>query len=153
MSRNFFSTLEIGKLVVFLNSEHTRGKITKLAGRSGNSYATFNAGKKFTDTRGTDRYEVVNLTNARTIEIRIFKGTLKASRILACVEFCHAVARWIQSASLTECEDWSSLWAYVKKHVSDYCHLIAFFEPEHANALATCERQSKGVCAVVASEQ
>jgi hypothetical protein len=42
-----------------------------------------------------DRYQMVNFTNPKTVEIRVFKGSMMPVTILACVEF--AQAAWLFS--------------------------------------------------------
>lgn len=131
LSRRFFSQLALGKFVVFINSDNqeVRRNIRKLAGRDSNGYACIEK-KKLTQIHGENgRYEAVNLTNSATIEVRIFKGTLKASHVLADIEFCHAVAYWVSQCSILECESWLSFWAYVLKNKKQYRNLVAFFDP------------------------
>lgn len=43
---------------------------------------------------GGDRYLAINLQNASTIELRMFKGSLKIERILSAIEFSHAVVQY-----------------------------------------------------------
>lgn len=126
LSRNWFSPLTIGKLTVFINSPATRSQIVKLAGRECPSYAALKA-KKLTCNYSDCRYEAVNLSNHKTIEIRIFKGTLNAGHILANIEFCHASAYWCAQVSMSDIESWESFFSYVKKQGKQYKHLIQFF--------------------------
>jgi hypothetical protein len=49
-----------------------------------------------------DRYEAVNLTNQRTIEFRIFRGTLRYESIMACIEFTRAVWHFTRVAAFHE---------------------------------------------------
>ena len=44
--------------------------------------------------RGGERYMAINLQNTETIEIRIFKGSLKYERVLSGIEFCHALVQY-----------------------------------------------------------
>lgn len=126
LSRNWFSPLTIGKLTVFINSPNTRANIVKLAGRECPSYAALKA-KKLTCNYSDCRYEAVNLSNPKTIEIRIFKGTLNTIHILANIEFCHAAAYWCAQVSMSDIESWPSFFDYVKKQGKQYKHLIQFF--------------------------
>jgi hypothetical protein len=124
LSRSFFTQLDIGKFVCFINSELHREHIRKIAGRDSASYAALK--KKTITSLGEGRYEAVNLTNHRTIEVRIFKGTLKASRVLASIEFCHALAHWVKTVSVAQCEDWGSFINYVRANRKEYKHLLSF---------------------------
>lgn len=132
LSRRFFSQLALGKFVVFVNSDNAtiRRNLRKLAGRDSNSYACISK-KTLCKAIHSDseRYEAVNLTNSATIEVRIFKGTLKASHILADIEFCHALAYWVRECSILRCESWEEFWAYVLKNKKQYRNLVNFFMP------------------------
>lgn len=134
MNRAFFTPLTIGKLLCFVNSDNreTSKNIVKLAGR--NSDYGERAKKYLKNTvqainHSRNRYEAVNLTNDHTIEIRIFKGTLKATRVLACIEFCHAAAYYVTQCSIKDMESWTGFMMYVKKQGRLYRNLINFFEP------------------------
>lgn len=51
--------------------------------------------------RAQSRYRAVNYKNKSTIEVRIFKGTLKASTIKASVELIDAIVKYIKGNSVT----------------------------------------------------
>jgi hypothetical protein len=44
--------------------------------------------------QGGERYLAINLQNTHTIELRMFKGSLKVERILSAIEFSHAVVTY-----------------------------------------------------------
>lgn len=90
--------LHIGKLVVFLNLPENKNFLAAFARRSDNSYAKFEK-KKLTDHRGTERYEVLNLTNTNTVEFRLFKGSLKLQTILATLDFVHSLVKYTKMCS------------------------------------------------------
>ena len=156
LSRAFFTPLVLGKLLVFLNSEATRAHIVVLAGRECPDFAAM-AKKKLTDVvskkkkynyrddtytctrervcRGntTSRYEALNLQNEKTVEIRIFKGTLNIEHVLADIEFCHAAAYWVTNCSIQDCENWSSFWSYVLAHKKEYTELVKYMSSDKRN--------------------
>jgi hypothetical protein len=150
MSRKFFTPLTLGKLLVFMNSEHTRPNIVRLAGRESHDYAAM-AKKKLTDIfhrkshynwqtdrttytldrtalNGTshNRYEALNLTPEKTIEARIFKGTLDVVHVLANIEFCHAACHHMRDCSIAQCESWTAFYVYVCQHKKLYPNLIKY---------------------------
>jgi hypothetical protein len=130
LSRAFFTQLGLGKLIVFINSDNpdVRRHIRSLAGRDSSHYAQIEKKKLACGClRSANRYEAVNLCNAKTVEIRIFKGTLKSDHILANLQFCHAVASWTAQCSIQDCENWDSFFAYVLNHRKSYKQLVAFF--------------------------
>lgn len=129
LSRAFFtSPLQIGKFVTFINSERNRPEVVKLAGRDSNGYAQFKKKRLSTAMYSSERYEAVNLTNDHTIEVRIFKGTLKVEHILSDIEFCHAVAHWVKEQGLQDFESWEKFKAWVIKNRKTYKYLSTFFK-------------------------
>ena len=132
VSKNFHTQLELGKMLVFLNSPKTRDNVTRIAGRTSAEYAAISPKKLTTAYRGENysRYEALNTTNSSTNEFRIFKGTLKTGRILANIEFVHALSMYVKQCSIRVCEDWPLFWAYVLKNRSIYRNLIAHFDTD-----------------------
>ena len=129
LSRSYFTQLEIAKFVLFINSEQTRPWVVTLAGRSCPEYAQLKK-KEIADIdrSNSDRYEAVNLQNNATIEVRIFKGTLKEEHVLADIEFCHALASWVKINSVQECDNWSAFMEFVGKHKKEYSNLLSYME-------------------------
>ena len=132
LSRSFFTQLEIAKLVVFMNSEATRPYVVSLAGRSSPEYAALKKKELAKiNAHHSDRYEAVNLQNNKTIEVRIFKGTLNTQHVLADIEFCDALARWVKFNTVEECENWYDFMAYVKDQ-GTYPNLVAYMAEREA---------------------
>ncbi len=52
--------------------------------------------------KGSERYYAVNLCNAKTIELRLFRGTLKYSTFMATLQFCHELVRVLKSMTVDE---------------------------------------------------
>lgn len=50
--------------------------------------------KSYARGRGGERYMAINMQNSTTIEIRMFKGSLKVERILSALEYCHALVAY-----------------------------------------------------------
>ena len=46
--------------------------------------------RRYSEARGGDRYNAINLQNNNTVEIRMFKGSLKVERVRSAIQFCHA---------------------------------------------------------------
>lgn len=70
-------------------------EMSRLAGRSSDRWAAFHGVRKDIQKRikgqaYPQRYEAVNTTNEDTIEIRMFRGSLKAERILMALELVDA---------------------------------------------------------------
>lgn len=95
------------KMVLFINDTGNANLIRALARRDASSYAKFKDKKGDTSwvkdanraranksdklrCLNADRYEALNFQNEKTIEFRLFKGTLKYETIMACLEFTYA---------------------------------------------------------------
>lgn len=96
-------------------------QIERLAGRS-SSYAKFNdkgnlsARVKY----GTqdDRYEAVNSQNSETLEVRVFKGSLKPARILSAIELVHASVEYTRDLKVSGANN-ALKWIYFVRYVAD----------------------------------
>jgi len=99
VSRSGLTPLQIQKIVAFVNSPDNEWFIRALARRYSTGYCNIKE-KKIGNGIHTsfDRYEAVNLTNSKTIEFRIFRGSLKYEAVIAAIEFCHAVIEFCRPA-------------------------------------------------------
>ena len=121
------STLHACKMVFFINDEANQKLVYALARRDSSSFSKIHdkksdkhwlkdamqAGKRVEDNNklqkqyqirnlNMDRYEALNFKNDKTIEFRLFKGTLKYQTIMACLEFTFATWHFCKDASQTE---------------------------------------------------
>ncbi len=89
-----------------------------------------------------DRYMAVNITNDETIEIRLFNGTLKSSRLFAALELVDIVARIVKKYSTRRLQklSWATFMQLVAK--KKYPHLKAELE-----RLELTVREKEKVCA------
>lgn len=69
--------------------------------------------------RGYYRYAAVNFCNERTIEFRLFKGTLNYPRFIATLEFVDALVRW----AATTCDDLPGTWRNFCEYLSEHSDL------------------------------
>lgn len=73
-----------------------------------------------------DRYQAVNWQNPRTVEVRMFRGTLKPDEFMASIEFCHAVHQFtknqISLATIANGDSWNPFCAFIR-HDSRYAGL------------------------------
>ena len=99
------SMLHCAKMILFVNESANQKLIRAIARRDGQHYAKIHNKKASYDwLKGAkdgskasriqrlngDRYEALNFQNPKTIEFRIFKGTLKYESIMASLEFAYA---------------------------------------------------------------
>lgn len=112
--------LTIAKLIYFFDkyyndvvkiSRRTQETASRWAGRTTSDSDNITP-KKATDEakkHATNRYTCLNLTNKKTIEIRIMRGTLKLSTFLASFDFCHKLiknAKKIKWSDIDSLEKW-----------------------------------------------
>jgi hypothetical protein len=104
VSRNGMSALQIARIVLFVNHPHNKLFIQKVAGRGSAKYCRY-FNKEPKDAVGVhykndeNRRQAVNLTNEKTIEFRIFRGTVNPKHILRNIEFCDAICDFCYPAS------------------------------------------------------
>lgn len=111
-------------------------QVERLAGRKANQWATFSdKGKliaKVKDNYQSDgRYSVVNTENYNTIEVRIFKGSLKKERIQSALEFVHASVEYTRNLRVTGSNralSWIKFSAYVADNMNTYPNLFNYME-------------------------
>lgn len=128
VSRDPLSALTVGKMLVFLNHKDNERLVTAIAGRSANSYCR-RYEKTITDGHysrryDADRYEALNVSGDKTIEFRLFKGTLKYESFLKNLQFVRALLDWAPHASLKVPQD--DFLNFVEKHRSSYRQLRSF---------------------------
>lgn len=104
VSRNGMSALQIARIVLFVNHKNNKLFIQKVAGRGSAKYCRY-YDKEPKDAIGVhhknddNRRQAVNLTNEKTIEFRIFRGTVNPKHILRNIEFCDAICDFCYPAS------------------------------------------------------
>jgi len=100
VSKNKMTQLQIQKIVAFVNSPENEWLIRAVARRYSCGFSIVKDTKKIGKSihLSSDRYEAVNLTSRRTIEFRIFKGSLKYEAVIAAIEFCHAIVEFCKPA-------------------------------------------------------
>jgi len=99
VGRKFVTPLDIGKLLVFINSKHNAEFIHKIAGRSSSQWARRSDKHIKNGLQRSDKYEALNLGKASTIEFRIFRGNLKKFGIFRNLEFVHALVKFAKQSA------------------------------------------------------
>lgn len=138
ISRRPLGILRIGKMIVFLNDPLNKTLIKTIAGRYGNHFAEAKQ-KKITDVMsGGERYEMLNLCNQDTVELRIFRGTLNKLHFLADLEFADALVRFCGEASMRSLTQ-SNFLEYMASHRKDYPNLSKFISSKKLNEVVSNE--------------
>jgi|GEM_PF-6207921 len=108
------TTLQGAKMILFINDQANE-RLIKAIARRDSSYGSIKNksddkswlkeslevnGKRSQLRRlNRDRYEALNFQNDRTVEFRLFKGSLKYETIMACLEFTYATWFFCREAS------------------------------------------------------
>ena len=98
VSKAGMSSLQIAKVVTFVNDEKNAALIHAIARRRSTSYCQIIKKKIGSAHYSSNRYEAVNLLPRHTIEFRIFKGSLKYEAVIAAIEFANAVVAFCRTA-------------------------------------------------------
>lgn len=127
---------------------------SSFAGRSNNAYATFHDGYQkgylanVVKGRAHGSRGAVNMQNTDTVEVRIFKGSLRYQRVLANLEFVHACVEYTRQLTVPDVVRgglaWRTFATWILDNRSTYPHLFEYLDlnptnPNHTNepALAT----------------
>lgn len=92
--------LTIGKMLAFVNAQSNRGFIEAIARRNPSGWANLDPTKTVASVKKPQagRYEAINLKNDKTVEFRIFKGTLNPKSFVRSLEFVDAVTEFAKPA-------------------------------------------------------
>lgn len=100
LTRRALTTIQVAKIVTFVNDPDNERLIRAIARRYDGGFCHIKAKRLAVAHNPEDsRYQAVNLWNTRTIELRIFKGSLKLSAVLAALEFAYALVRFTATCS------------------------------------------------------
>ncbi len=159
ITRAALTPLQIGKMLMFVNSPYNQGLIADIAGR-GSSHYTRIYEKKITQglsgplsidgatsrnpyspkqaliqrlaesssrqaLNHDHRYEAVNLINPNTVEIRIFRGTMKPESFFKNLEFVHALVKFTKDAGNNQLLSGDFI-TWLKDNRREYPNLMAF---------------------------
>jgi len=129
VSRAPLSALWIGRILVTVNSPEMSRLVGAVSGRKRSRYAVFED-KRLTSGKSQDgdRYEAVNTSGSRTIEFRIFRGTLDPGGFVRNIEFVEAVLAFTRPAttSLTRIGNAATFLDFVSKSRKAYPVLFNF---------------------------
>jgi hypothetical protein len=104
VSKKCLRPIEVGKILLFINSKVNRNFIKMIAKREDKKYAKF-LPKKITDfnknTPGAngvpnEHYEAINTSKPHTIEFRMFRGTLNAQTMVSYLQFVKSLVEFVR---------------------------------------------------------
>lgn len=142
IQRKYLTVFQIQKIQSFLNLESNKAFVEMVAGRDTSSWARIKPELGKISAKSTlDRYQALNLSNEKTIEVRIFRGTVKRSRFMANLEFCEALVRFTVDRSY-QALNYQEFCKFVRANRKDWMHLDAFLVGKgHLAAVPTKEQR------------
>ena len=116
-------------------------QVERIAGRSGNHYATFGDKGKLIEkvkfgNQSNGRYSAINTENDATLEVRVFKGSLRKERVLSALEFVAASVEYTRDLKVTsknQALSWLRFTAYVSENLETYPNLALIMSESFAS--------------------
>lgn len=116
-------------------------QVERIAGRAGNHYATFGDRGKLIDkvkygNQSNGRYSAINTENDMTLEVRVFKGSLRKERVLSALEFVTASVEYTRDLKVTaknQALSWLRFTAYVSENMETYPNLALIMSESFAS--------------------
>lgn len=116
---------------------------TSFAGRTANGYCSFRDGyqpgflAKVIKGREYGSRGAVNLQNGATVEVRMFRGSLKKKRLLANLEFVHAAVEYTRVLTVPQVAtgglSWRAFATWITDNRETYPHLFASLSLDPSN--------------------
>jgi hypothetical protein len=116
-------------------------QVERIAGRSSIHYANFadkgNLVQKVKyGNQSNGRMSAVNTENSETIEVRVFKGSLRKERVLSAIEFVHASVEYTRNIKVTSKNlalSWINFTGYVGINAELYPNLVTIMSESFAS--------------------
>jgi hypothetical protein len=110
-------------------------QISRLAGRT-SSFATFEdkgnlVSKVKHGSQNNGRYSAINSDNSETLEVRVFRGSLKPERVLMALELVQCAVEYTRDLHVSASNkalSWMMFTGYVVANASAYPHLFSAME-------------------------
>lgn len=115
-------------------------QVERISGRSSDRYASFEDKGKLVDKvkngyQGNGRFSAINTENDSTIEVRVFKGSLRKERVLSAIEFVHASVEYTRNVKVTSKNhalSWLKFTGYVASNAELYPNLVIIMSESFA---------------------
>ena len=116
-------------------------QVERIAGRSGNHYATFGDKGKLVEkvkygNQSNGRYSAINTENDATLEVRVFKGSLRKERVLSALEFVTASVEYTRNLKVTsknQALTWLAFTGYISSNLETYPNLALIMSESFAS--------------------
>lgn len=115
-------------------------QVERIAGRTDTNYASFqdkgNLVRKVKyGSQNNGRYSAVNTDNNDTLEVRVFRGSLRKERVLSALEFVHACAEYTRDLPVNgknRALGWLKFTAYISTNAETYPNLSTIMSESFA---------------------
>lgn len=115
-------------------------QVERIAGRTDTNYASFRdkgqlVRKVKYGAQNNGRYSAVNTENSDTLEVRVFRGSLRKERVLSALEFVHACAEYTRDLPVNgknRALSWLHFTAYISTHAETYPNLSTIMSESFA---------------------
>lgn len=126
--------LQLGKMIVFINSPNNNSFIKKIAQRESNKYVKFNRPKTFVDALGGDwakkegNASAIDIFDNRVVTIRLFKSTMDKETFFKNLEFVKALIDYCNTGvcSMNDCYNYDGFCRFVEKYSRCYPYLYKY---------------------------
>lgn len=116
-------------------------QVERISGRSGNHYATFGDKGRLVrkvkyGEQSNGRYSAINTENDATIEVRVFKGSLRKERVLSALEFVGAAVEYTRTLKITsknQALTWLAFTGYISSNLETYPNLATIMSESFAS--------------------
>ncbi len=124
--------------LIYDNQRHVTRYV---AGRSASRWASYSDKGNLTykiqhGHQNNSRYSAVNVANTQTIEVRVFKGSLKIERVKAYLQFVHSVAEYTRNLHVSPNENnlmWRKYTGWLHKNEQTYPELVSLITARSTN--------------------
>lgn len=133
VEREGLSELTVGKLSHFMAAKDNQSFLTNLAGRESLQYAKLGTNDavshSFLKIGVSDRYKALNLSNAKTIEFRLFSTPEKYEDFAKNLEFCDGLVEFCNMNSSIKSLTHGEFNSFILKNRGAYPNLSKFLDP------------------------
>lgn len=120
-------------------------QVERISGRSSQRYASFQdkgnlVQKVKYGNQGNGRFSAINTENDATIEVRVFRGSLRKERVLSAIEFVHASVEYTRSIKVTSKNhalSWLKFTGYVADNAELYPNLVTIMSESFDRDIST----------------
>lgn len=110
-----------------------RRQVKRIAGRSSDRWASFDDVGRLTEKiktghQANGRYSAVNISSKRTLEIRVFKGSLNVRRVKAYLQFVHSTVEYTRELHVSPNDNnlmWRRYTGWLHKNEQQYPELVS----------------------------